>query len=75
MNAATYADTPRFRVTSHGSGVAYLFAHKPSGASIVVQGDDAAHFQAEIGAWEAHCPTMLLDEILSILWRDYALYF
>lgn len=74
MNTATYADTPLFRVTSYGSGVAYLFEHKPSGASIAVQGDDAAQFQAEIEAWEAARPGMLPDEILSILWRDYALY-
>ncbi len=54
-------DGPRFRIISHGNGLAYQFMHKPAGLEVFFQGDDAMAFENEFNA----------DRDLDDLWADY----
>lgn len=76
MQAVTIYDTRRYRVVSHGNGLAYTFTCKSrdglSDLEVFFQGDDAAIFRHEIEQWEAYHPHKSCDAIFHEMWGDYS---
>lgn len=59
MKSAVILDTPAWRITSYGNGIAYAIQDVRIGKSVLLQGDDASEFSDELHAgdreWQDIC--------------------
>lgn len=73
MKQSIWHDTPRFRLTSWGNGLALELTEKASQRSVFTQGEEAAQFAEELNALASGSPSLSYDDALGVMWQDYAL--
>lgn len=71
MRSCIIHDLPEWHVTSWGNGLAYSIEHKPSGADVFFQGDDAAAFRDEFDALTTGTPSLSFADALAIIFQDH----
>jgi hypothetical protein len=64
MRTVTIISLPDYCVLSHWNGAAYTIERKTDGASLFLQGDDAAEWRREFVAYETKFPELPTSEFL-----------
>jgi hypothetical protein len=71
MRSCVIHNLPDWQVTSYGNGLAYSVQHKPSGADVFFQGDDAETFRDEFDALTTGTPSLSFADALQVIFSEY----